>query len=330
MNKRRPNWAREIEDTTGLIPFADKVIVQNAGGTATTDWVDSNSDGLGDEWNKLGTPTTTIVTGNGFYGNAQRIDCTVSAQNINSTVLDIGKTYKVSIKYRCSVVNALRIYNAGVLSLGTPAANTGNAASYETALFTAVSTNLAFYSFVAGGWFEIDEVNIVEYPLIANYKFDGNANDSSGNGDDGTVNGATLTTYRFGQPNKAYSFTTNDYITSPINNSIKNISFWCYPTANNKDIIQLASGIYISINSSNEIAGTGLTNLIYTVNGKYNVSLELNKWNFVSISFDSVTANAVIFGYSTTYYEGKLDDIKIYSRALTTKEIKDLYFEGIN
>ena len=42
--------------------------------------------------------------------------------------------------------------------------------------------------------------------LIAWYPFNGNANDESGNGNNGTVNGATLTTDRFGNVNKAYSF----------------------------------------------------------------------------------------------------------------------------
>ena len=42
--------------------------------------------------------------------------------------------------------------------------------------------------------------------LVAHYPFNGNANDESGNGNDGTVNGATLTTDRFGNANKAYSF----------------------------------------------------------------------------------------------------------------------------
>ena len=42
--------------------------------------------------------------------------------------------------------------------------------------------------------------------LIAWYPFDGNASDMSGNGNHGTVNGATLTTNRHGQANMAYSF----------------------------------------------------------------------------------------------------------------------------
>ena len=49
--------------------------------------------------------------------------------------------------------------------------------------------------------------------LVAHYPFNGNANDESGNGNDGTVVGATLTTDRFGSPNSAYSFDgVDDYI----------------------------------------------------------------------------------------------------------------------
>ena len=42
--------------------------------------------------------------------------------------------------------------------------------------------------------------------LVAYYPFNGNANDESGNGNNGTVHGATLTTDRFGNANKAYYF----------------------------------------------------------------------------------------------------------------------------
>lgn len=53
--------------------------------------------------------------------------------------------------------------------------------------------------------------------LVAYYPFNGNANDSSGNGHNGVVkNGVTLTTDRFGNPNSAYYFSGinngNNYI----------------------------------------------------------------------------------------------------------------------
>lgn len=52
--------------------------------------------------------------------------------------------------------------------------------------------------------------------IIANYDFNGNALDNSGNGYDGVVYGATLTTNQDGQANMAYLFdATNDFIEVP-------------------------------------------------------------------------------------------------------------------
>ncbi|MBF0574179.1 MAG: hypothetical protein HQK69_10565 [Desulfamplus sp.] len=42
--------------------------------------------------------------------------------------------------------------------------------------------------------------------LVAYYPFNGNANDESGNGNNGTVDGATMTADRNGNANSAYSF----------------------------------------------------------------------------------------------------------------------------
>jgi len=52
-----------------------------------------------------------------------------------------------------------------------------------------------------GGWKSSSQPNLALY-----YPFNGNANDSSGNGNNGAVAGATLTADRFGTPNSAYSF----------------------------------------------------------------------------------------------------------------------------
>ena len=58
-------------------------------------------------------------------------------------------------------------------------------------------------------------VPVITNGLVAAYEFNGNANDVSGNGNNGVVNGATLTTNRFGNPNSAYSFDgVNDYLVS--------------------------------------------------------------------------------------------------------------------
>ncbi len=48
--------------------------------------------------------------------------------------------------------------------------------------------------------------------LVGWWPFNGNANDESGNGNNGTVNGATLTQDRFGNANAAYDFGGDDWI----------------------------------------------------------------------------------------------------------------------
>ncbi len=61
--------------------------------------------------------------------------------------------------------------------------------------------------------------------LVGWWPFNGNANDESGNGNNGTVNGATLTTDRFGNANKAFSFDgVNDFIDLGVNPLINNLT----------------------------------------------------------------------------------------------------------
>jgi hypothetical protein len=58
--------------------------------------------------------------------------------------------------------------------------------------------------------------------LVAHYPFNGNANDESGNGNDGTVLGATLCSDRFGNENAAYIFDgINDLINIGNNSSLE-------------------------------------------------------------------------------------------------------------
>ena len=46
--------------------------------------------------------------------------------------------------------------------------------------------------------------------LVGYWPFNGNANDESGNGNNGTVNGATLTEDRFGNADQSYQFNSSD------------------------------------------------------------------------------------------------------------------------
>jgi hypothetical protein len=67
--------------------------------------------------------------------------------------------------------------------------------------------------------------------LVAWYPFNGNANDESGNGNNGTINGATLISDRLNNNNKAYTFDgQNDFIQSSFKGVLggnkRTLSFW--------------------------------------------------------------------------------------------------------
>lgn len=77
----------------------------------------------------------------------------------------------------------------------------------------------------------LQEYNNTYSDLVLFLPFNGNANDESGSGNNGTVNGATLTQDRFGIDNKAYQFDgINDYISIADNPNLFSdeltISWW--------------------------------------------------------------------------------------------------------
>ena len=75
--------------------------------------------------------------------------------------------------------------------------------------------------------------------LVGWWPFNGNANDESGNGNNGTVNGATLTSDRNGIANSAYSFVpkSNILINQNLYNTKFSLSFWFYANNNPTDAV---------------------------------------------------------------------------------------------
>ena len=71
--------------------------------------------------------------------------------------------------------------------------------------------------------------------LVGWWPFNGNANDESGNGNNGTVGGATLTTDRNGVANQAYNFNSNyiEVLSSPsLSITQGTINFWAVSSNN--------------------------------------------------------------------------------------------------
>lgn len=112
----------------------------------------------------------------------------------------------------------------------------------ETATFSIVdlSDELSFGSF-STMTLTIANKNSLREGLVGEYLFNGSADDTSINGNDGTVNGATLTTDRKNNPNTAYSFDgSNDNIIIPDNPALNfatnqdySISLWVLASAQN-------------------------------------------------------------------------------------------------
>lgn len=85
---------------------------------------------------------------------------------------------------------------------------------------------------LASGSFILTEDGIEVLPAsTAYFPFNGNADDESGNGNDGTVYGASLTEDRFGNPQSAYYFDGNSYIDVGLVGALQSfsVSFWVQP-----------------------------------------------------------------------------------------------------
>jgi hypothetical protein len=201
--------------------------------------------------------------------------------------------------------------------------------------------------------------------LVGWWPFNGNANDESGNGNNGTVNGATLTTDRFGAANKAYYFSSTGCATRidvAVNTSSiqlgLTISAWVMNVGNgclgprlwefyandgpgqsgcNTSYQQGLFGIG-SITSTGFYCFANLPmspnniwdQLVYTNDGtlgRFYKNGELIS-TLPSNGLPILSGNGA-FGRMNhpayDAYNGNLDDIGIWNRALTACEIQDLY-----
>jgi hypothetical protein len=201
--------------------------------------------------------------------------------------------------------------------------------------------------------------------LVGWWPFNGNANDLSVNAINGTVNGATLTSDRYGNANKAYE-TTSGYIsvqgTTIPTNGLMSISFWfnCNSDFGIGEIICLGNpssttwgcvggNNVFGLNYGRGCGSTGTSPIIIPLNyGTWHhvvyVSSGLNTnsniyydgifaGNSTNANSNNNCSNAVLYFGVDIFsfienYPGKLDDIGIWNRALTPCEIKKLYTSG--
>lgn len=191
--------------------------------------------------------------------------------------------------------------------------------------------------------------------LVGWWPFNGNTNDESGNGLNGTGTGSpTLTQDRFSVSNKAYSFDgIDDYISVARNyQTAFSLSIWFKPSnspqynplvdafdANWEVQLKNTSPDYVSFITPNNYQEFVSTQTTTTSNWYHLVcTYSSNTLTFYlnGNQTDQFTVNALPnnngnyhFGASLTgadqFYNGKLDDIGIWNRALTQSEVIDLY-----
>jgi hypothetical protein len=203
---------------------------------------------------------------------------------------------------------------------------------------------------------------VPQYGLLGYYPFTGNPNDVSANAANLTNNNAVLTTDRFGTANAAYSFnginqnlinSTPNFTFNPA--SSFTISFWYNRnnTSTNGVLIMNATnaaGNFIWIfqaGATNSQFGTNKqqfawiwaqtasttsawTHIVCVYNAgamtlyKNNVQVATGTYTHTNVT-SAVMPLYVGRGVGGDFYNGKMDDIGIWNRALTVCEINDLY-----
>lgn len=163
--------------------------------------------------------------------------------------------------------------------------------------------------------------------LVGYWPFNGNANDESGNGHHGTVNGAVLTTDRFGNSESAYSFDGSSQIynegnlrTLFDNNNSYSINIWFKASENNELLLFACDGnnsypykrTYIRLDIRDE-----RNTIVY---GRYNDAtmiqygdvavwfqlpkiIDLNTWYYLSINYDGADVTGYLDSQSLTKIE---------------------------
>jgi hypothetical protein len=197
--------------------------------------------------------------------------------------------------------------------------------------------------------------------LVAYYPFDGNASDMSGNGNHGTVNGATLGSDRHGGANKAYEFDgVNDKIVIATNNwpggnSDRSVSAWFktsspiqsnlftfgdgnrnntrfslllnYPGAGKISFVGEGNDHHISTSS---FSNAWMLSVITLSGNKGTVFLNSeNIASFNKVLNTDGSMPLVIGSNSLTrndeFFNGSIDDVRVYDRALSAAEVAALY-----
>jgi hypothetical protein len=197
--------------------------------------------------------------------------------------------------------------------------------------------------------------------LVGYWPFCGNANDASGNGNNGTVNGATLTTDRFGNANSAYSFDGNDGIDCGNSSMLDltsnySVAYWYQKNGSDMGAVLSknngAGGQNKYVLGVNQYGSNG--DFCHWHNGpapqwRYTGIPIDAQWNFIvwkfngqtielykngvfvqsfllDPTFPQISANMIIGNTEgIMFWNGKIDELMMFNRQLSQEEIQQLY-----
>lgn len=205
--------------------------------------------------------------------------------------------------------------------------------------------------------------------LIGYWPLNGNANDLSGNMNNGNVFGAVLAIDRFGNSNSSYFFDgIDDKIVCSTDNygvtSVVSVSAWMradtgnYPCLVDKYDPNFDRGYVLRLRAFGNACFEGRDGNSVFVSAASDPDLYMQKWHHLvgitdhnvwkiwvdNVLLDSIDDNhssvdlqnnvSLIFGALSIpangnyrYFQGWLDDIRIYKKVLTPQEITALYYE---
>lgn len=159
--------------------------------------------------------------------------------------------------------------------------------------------------------------------LVAQYLFDGNADDTSGNQNHGIVHGANLTTDRHGNPNAAYAFNGSAYIEIPNSTRLNlsssfTLSVWIrndFPTAPSIILSKHDSGAdtgYLLSHWSNRYLvqfGNGCGGWPYSGNAQSSGQILESEWKHVVVTRSGSEVSFYMDGILDSVAQSGMDNI---------------------
>ncbi|MSU44781.1 hypothetical protein EXS45_01190 [Candidatus Nomurabacteria bacterium] len=203
---------------------------------------------------------------------------------------------------------------------------------------------VSFFSLTHAATFGVSPTKTLQSGLVGYWTLDGKDTvwtsssaattlDKSGNGKTGTLTSMTQSIATVaGKIGQGLNFDgTNDYVSvGNVSSSVKTVAFWMKTTNTTKKIIDLNATATIEVSSGTITANSFTSPTIY-VNGAVTSTVAANIWYYVTITTGTdINASAVDIGrISSGYFPGVLDDVRMYSRALSAAEVEQLYKIGI-